>query len=269
MLLTIDAGNTNIVFALHDGEDFGEVWRCQTIAGRTADEYAAWLYQFFTQSGRSFADVGEAIISSVVPDANYHLETLCRDTFSCDPILVTYQDTGLPIKLDKPSEIGADRLVNAVAIVKDYRFPAIVIDFGTATTFDVIDADGAYIGGAIAPGINLSASALHQAAAKLPKISIARTEKVIGTDTISAMQSGVFWGYVGMIEGVLGRMEKELGRKPFVIATGGLAHLFAENIPAIEKIDNDLTLRGLAYIYEQKKRADAQEHQAAAQQESA
>lgn len=254
MLIAIDAGNTNIVFALYDGGRQLNVWRCQTNSGRTADEYAAWLFQLFTQENISFSQVSEAVLCSVVPDANFHLIQLCRKTFHCEPLVVSHETVDLKIRLDRPAEIGADRLVNAVAVLAFYKAPAVVVDFGTATTFDVIDAEGAYIGGVIAPGVNLSMSALHQAAAKLPKIGIKKTQSVIGTDTVSAMQSGVYWGYVGMIEGTLRRIESEMGVKPLVIATGGLADLFGDTVDAIDEIDKDLTLRGLLRIYEHNKK---------------
>ncbi len=250
MLLTIDAGNTNVVFAVYDGEQIQHVWRCKTDGGRTADEYAAWLFQLFTAEGMQFSQITDAVMCSVVPDANKHLIQFCQNTFGNAPLVVSHENVNLQIKLDKPSEIGADRLVNAVAVLADYNTPAVVIDFGTATTFDVIDADGAYCGGVIAPGVNLSMEALYMAAAKLPKISVEKTQSVIGTDTVSAMQSGVYWGYVGMIEGTLKRIEQELGAKPLIIATGGLASLFGDTITMIEKVDNDLTLRGLLHIYQ-------------------
>jgi type III pantothenate kinase len=253
MLLAIDAGNTNVVFAVYNGNEAAHIWRCQTNSGRTADEYAAWLYQLFSRVGMSFDQIDDAIISSVVPDANFHLTSLCRQNFNCDPICVSNQSADLKIKLDKPSEVGADRIVNAIAVQTAYQKPAIVIDFGTATTFDIIDAEGAYCGGAIAPGVNLSMSALHQAAAKLPKIAIQKTDSAIGHDTVSAMQAGVYWGYVGLVEGILKRTTAEMGLDFYVIATGGLSSLFAEAIPDIDMVDKDLTLRGLLHIYNQHK----------------
>jgi type III pantothenate kinase len=250
MLLAIDAGNTNIVFALYEGDRLAHSWRCQTIAGRTADEYAAWLYQLFTQAGLTFAAVKDAVIGSVVPDVNFNLVKLCADTFGCDPLIVSAKNAGIKVNLKNPDEAGADRLLNAAAATRDYGSPVIVIDFGTATTFDVVNAAGEYCGGAIAPGPNLSAEALYQAAAKLPRVGIKKPVCVIGTDTVGAMQSGLYWGYVGLIEGLLKRTMDEMGVKPRVIATGGLAGIFAEDIPLIEKTDGDLTLRGLLYIYE-------------------
>lgn len=250
MLLAIDAGNTNVVFAVYDGDEQRHSWRCKTDSGRTADEYAAWLFQLFTQEQIDFSQITDAVLCSVVPAANFHLTQLCQNTFECSPLIVSHETVALKINLDKPAEIGADRLVNAIAVLHDYSAPAVVIDFGTATTFDVINAEGAYMGGVIAPGVNLSMEALHMAAAKLPKVDIKKTQSVIGSDTVSAMQSGVYWGYVGMIEGTLQRIEQELGAKPAVIATGGLAGFFADTVTAIEKVDKDLTLRGLLHIYQ-------------------
>jgi type III pantothenate kinase len=250
MLLAIDAGNTNIVFALFEGEALKHHWRIRTETARTADEYISWLYPLFTRAELEFSDVEGAVISSVVPEANFNLETLCGDAFGCQPLAASHKTVDIKVNLPRPEEIGADRLVNAAAAVRDYKAPVIVIDFGTATTFDVINARGEYCGGAIAPGVNLSAEALHRAAAKLPKINVAKPAKVVGIDTIGAMQSGLYWGYAGLIEGLLDRITRETGEKPRVIATGGLAGLFAGNIPAIDQVDEDLTLRGLLYIYQ-------------------
>lgn len=254
MLLAIDAGNTNVVVAVYQGDELRCLWRCQTNSGRTSDEYAAWLFQLFSKEGLDFAQITDAIVSSVVPDANFHLVQLCRDSFNCDPFMVSHETVPLSIKLSKPAEIGADRLVNAISVLHSYDVPAVVIDFGTATTFDVIDGEGNYMGGVIAPGVNLSMEALHRAAAKLPKIGIQQTDRVIGNDTVSAMQSGVYWGYVSMIEGMLARITEEMGVKPTVIATGGLASMFSETVPYIDHIDKDLTLRGLLHIYQSSKK---------------
>lgn len=250
MLLTIDAGNTNIVFAVYDGNRQAGVWRCRTESGRTADEYASWLFQLFAAAGLSFADITDAIACSVVPDANFHLRRLCEKAFGCGAVIIGQDpvDTGVPIDVDKPEDVGADRLVNAAAVLAFYRCPAVVVDFGTATTFDVVDGRGTYRGGVIAPGVNLSLDALHSAAARLPKIGIRKPPAVIGRDTVSAMQSGIYWGYTGLIEGTLKRITDELGEQPFIIATGGLASLFAEEISIIETVDPDLTLKGLLEI---------------------
>ncbi len=259
MLMAIDAGNTNIVIALHDGTRVLHSWRCKTDAARTADEYASWLYPLFEARGLKFSDVSEAILSSVVPDANFNLKRLCEKNFNCDVSMVNHDlvSGNLQIKINKPEELGADRIVNALAVKTHYRYPAVVVDFGTATTFDVVDADGAYCGGVIAPGINLSMSALHQAAAKLPKIGIKKPDQVIGRDTIGAMHSGVYWGYVSMVEGMIERIANEIGEKPFVIATGGLSSLIAEGTDTIEATDEDLTLKGLVSIHAQTKNKKA------------
>ena len=252
MLLAIDAGNTNIVFAVYDGEVQKQSWRIRTDGGRTEDEYTAWLYPLFQSAGLSFSDIQDAIISSVIPDENRSLRELCQKTFQCDAFIIgsDFLDLGLPIRLSKPEEVGADRLVNAVAVLTHYQAPAVIIDFGTATTFDVIDGDGAYCGGVIAPGVNLSMKALHGAAAKLPKVSVKQPDSVIGNDTVSAMQSGLYWGYLSMIEGLIERISKEMGVEPLVLATGGLASLFAEGTDRIQTVDEDLTLKGLLHIHQ-------------------
>ena len=259
MLLAIDAGNTNIVFALHDGKEVVHSWRCKTEAGRTADEYASWLYPLFQSAGLRFDVVEAAIISSVVPDANFNLKRLCERTFACPYSMVNHDlvNGHLQIKINKPEELGADRIVNALAVKTFYKYPAIVVDFGTATTFDVVDSDGAYCGGVIAPGINLSVSALHQAAAKLPKIGIKKPDQVIGRDTVEAMHSGIYWGYVSMVEGMIKRLSNEMGEKPFVMATGGLAGLIAQGTDILETTDEDLTLKGLVTIHQQTRKKAA------------
>lgn len=250
MLLAIDAGNTNVVVALHNGERIVHSWRCKTDAARTADEYAAWLYQLFTIEGLSFADVSGTIISSVVPDANFNLVKFCRDRFASEPVLVNNQyDLGIEVKITNPKEMGADRLLHAMAIRVHYQYPAIVVDFGTSTTYDVIDETGAHCGGVISPGVNLSMAALHEAAAKLPKISIKRPPSAIGRDTVGAMQSGIYWGVIGAVDGLIRKLSEEMGVKPFVIATGGLSPLFAGAIDAIDAYDEDLTMKGLIASY--------------------
>ncbi len=253
MLLAIDSGNTNIVFALFDeaGTLKGE-WRSSTDTNRTADEFGIWLEQLLKLSDFNRKDVKQAIIATVVPATLFALKTLCRKYFDCDPLVVGEEGVklGLDIRIEKPDEAGADRLVNAVSAHKTYGGPLIVIDFGTATTFDVIGRDGSYQGGAIAPGINLSMEALHQAAAQLPRIAITRPSAVIGKNTVDAMLSGTFWGYVGMIEGLVSRLKAEMAEDSIkVISTGGLAPLFTEYCDVIEIADADLTLRGLYAIY--------------------
>jgi type III pantothenate kinase len=250
MLLAIDAGNTNVVFAVHDGEEWRGRWRIATRADRTSDEYAVWLLTLMQHSGLKPSDVHRCAIGTVVPAALYNLRRLCRDWFGAEPLIArSILDWGFEIKVDQPQEVGADRLLNSLAAHHHYKGPLIVIDFGTATTFDVVDGEGAYLGGVIAPGINLSIEALHRAAARLPRIGIGRPQAAIGRNTVSAMQSGIFWGYVGMIEGIVSRIrnEAEFPRMK-VIATGGLAPLLAEGTTLIERIDPDITLEGLRLL---------------------
>ena len=251
MLLAIDSGNTNIVFAIFDGEKIADQWRNSTATMRTSDEYAVWLTQLMATEDRKPADIDAAIIASVVPEALFHLKSLCRDYFNSDPMVVGEEgvDPGLEVHVDRPEEVGADRLVNAVAAHRLFEGPLIVIDFGTATTFDLVDAEGAYCGGAIAPGINLSLEALHLAAAKLPRIAIRNPGSVIGKTTVSAMQSGIYWGYVALIEGMIARMTEEFGQPTTVVATGGLAPLFNDATDHIKHLVPNLTLQGLVQIY--------------------
>jgi type III pantothenate kinase len=255
MLLVIDLGNTNTVFALYDAGLCRYVWRCSSDAGRTADEYRSWLYQLFTEAGLTFDAVDKVIAASVVPDANLNIRGLCREAFGLEGVIAGLDplDYGIDIAIDKPEEAGADRLINALAVSRDYRLPAIVIDFGTATTFDVVADGGVYCGGAITPGVRLAVRALQNAAAQLPTIQIAPTENAIGTSTREAMQSGIYWGYAGLIEGMIARMEDELGNRAFVVATGGLASLYAKAVPRIDCVDTGLTLNGLYYLAEMNK----------------
>lgn len=257
MLLAIDAGNTNTVFALFDGDKNVALWRAVTNAQRTADEYAVFLKTLMTQIHVDPAQVTDAIIGSVVPDVNFNLIRLCRNHFSCEPMMVGAPgvETGVKILIDRPEELGADRLINAVSGIAKYKKPLLIVDFGTATTFDVVDGQGNYIGGAIAPGVNLSIRALHMAAAKLPSVAVARPAKVIATNTVTAIQSGIFWGYASMIEGLIQRIMAEYGGGMTVVATGGLASLFRETIPSIEHIDQELTLRGLSLIFARNKKS--------------
>jgi type III pantothenate kinase len=250
MLLVVDAGNTNVVFAVHDGGWRG-TWRIRTAPHRTSDEYAVWLLTLFQQTGLKAGDITGAVIGTVVPAALYHLRRLCRDWFSVEPLIADAAlDWGFEIKIDNPEQVGPDRLLNSLAAHHRYGGPIIIVDFGTATTFDVVDKDGAYLGGIIAPGINLSIEALHQAAARLPRIGIGRPQAVIGRGTVAAMQSGVYWGYIGLIEGLVARIQAEYGGKLKVIATGGLAPLFSEGTTVIELIEPDLTLEGLRLLAE-------------------
>lgn len=249
MLLVFDAGNTNVVAAVHDGTTWRGTWRIATDPQRTSDEYAVWLLSLLTLGGLRREEVNGAVIGTVVPAALYHLRRLCRDWFEVEPLVVRSNlDWGFEIRVDNPDEVGADRLLNGLAAHARYRGPLVVIDFGTATTFDVVDQDGAYLGGVIAPGINLSIEALHQAAARLPRIGMGRPQVVIGTNTVAAMQSGVFWGYIGMVEGLVARIRAEFDAPLKVIATGGLAPLLAEGTMVIEHIDPDITLEGLRLL---------------------
>jgi type III pantothenate kinase len=251
VLLAIDSGNTNVVFAVYDGEDLKGVWRCHNNPKRTADEYAVWLTQLMSLSGIYPADIDAAIIATVVPEARFNLVTVCRKYFDCDPMMIgdPALDLGVKVRIDRPEQVGADRLVNTLAAHERFGHALIIIDFGTATTFDVIDAEGSFCGNVIAPGINLSMDALSMASALLPRVAVQRTEQVIGKATVPAMQSGVFWGYISMIEGLVARIRKEYGEKLPVVATGGLAPLFAETSDAIDHIDSDMTIRGLQLIH--------------------
>lgn len=249
MLLVVDAGNTNIVFAVHDGAEWRGTWRIATDPQRTSDEYAVWLMALLGFSGLRRTDIRAAVIGTVVPAALYHLRRLCRDWFEAEPLIARSNlDWGFDIRVDNPAEVGADRLLNSLAAHQAYRGPLIVVDFGTATTFDIVAADGAYVGGVIAPGINLSLEALHTAAARLPRIGIGRPQAVIGRSTVPAMQSGIYWGYVAMVEGLVTRIRAEFDHELKVVATGGLAPLLAEGTLIIDTIDPDLTLDGLRLL---------------------
>lgn len=251
MLLAIDSGNTNVVFSVSENGDRKGIWRCHNNPKRTADEYAVWLTQLMSLSGIKPKDISAAIIATVVPEARFNLVTLCEKYFHQQPLMIgdPALDLGIGVRIDRPEQVGADRLVNTVAAYSRYGGPLIVIDFGTATTFDVIDEDGNFCGNVIAPGINLSMDALSMASALLPRVAVQKTEKVIGKATVPAMQSGVFWGYISMIEGVVTRIRDEYGEALPVVATGGLAPLFAETSSVIEHIDRELTIRGLEEVY--------------------
>ena len=249
MLLVVDAGNTNVVFAVHDGAEWRGTWRIATDPQRTSDEYAVWLVALLGLSGLKRGDVHAAVIGTVVPAALYHLRRLCRDWFEAEPLIARSNlDWGFDIRVDNPAEVGADRLLNSLAAHQAHRGPLIVVDFGTATTFDVVAGDGAYVGGVIAPGINLSLEALHTAAARLPRIGIGRPQAVIGRGTVPAMQSGIYWGYVALVEGLVTRIRAEFDHPLRVVATGGLAPLLAEGTLIIDVIDPDLTLDGLRLL---------------------
>jgi type III pantothenate kinase len=253
MLLAIDAGNTNLVFALVEDSAIRARWRIATDPRRTADQYAVWLHQLLELEGYSRADVDAVMIGTVVPRALHNLEVLARKYFGVEPLVAGQGRAAWGIELDvaEPRSVGADRVLNAIAAHQNHPGDLIVIDFGTATTFDVVDFTGAYKGGIIAPGINLSLDALVTAAAKLPRIAIAApaSRSVIGRTTEDQMLVGIFWGYVAMIEGLVARTRAEIGRPARVIATGGLAVLFDEHTQVFDAIEPDLTIQGLALLY--------------------
>ena len=253
MLLAIDAGNTNIVFALLDGGEIRARWRIATDPRRTADEYAVWLYQMLELEGFGKDAVDAVIIATVVPRALHNLEVLAGKYFGVEPLLAGTGAAAWPIELDvdEPQNVGADRALNVIAAHAKYAGDLIVIDFGTATTFDLVGGSGAYKGGIIAPGINLSLDALVSAAAKLPRIAIEAPAdaSVIGRTTESQMLIGIYWGYVAMIEGLTDRMKREFGGALKVIATGGLASLFDRHTDAFDAIEPDLTIQGLSLLY--------------------
>lgn len=251
MLLAIDSGNTNIVFGVHDGAGWRAIWRSTARGDRTADELAVWMMQLFEMKGLERRAVDAAAIANVVPSNDFSLRALCRDHFGVEPLVVgdAGVDLGIELLTDAPEEVGADRIANAIGAFAAHGGPLIVIDFGTATTLDVVDGEGNYCGGAIAPSAAHSVDALHRAAAQLPRIDVRRPPAVIGTATVPAMQSGVYWGYVGLIEGLVRRIREERGAPMKVVATGGLAETFCEATDAIEVQDPDVTLRGLLEIY--------------------
>lgn len=252
MLLAINANNTNVKFALFNGENISAQWRISTDVARTADEYAAWLTQMMQIRNISFTDIKNAIIATVVPRALFEFKLLCRSHFNCDPVVIGEKsvELGIDVLIDNPQEAGADRLVNAVAGHKLYGGPLIIVDFGTSTTFDIVNERGSYVGGIIAPGVNLSIEALYQRTARLPHIACERPETVIGKNTVDAMKSGVFWGYVGLIEGIVSRIRKEYGDLDMrIVVTGGLAPLFKSATDVFNIIDPNLTLRGMLMIY--------------------
>ena len=254
MLLAIDAGNTNVVFALVDGREIKTRWRIATDPRRTGDEYAVWLHQLLELEGYGKDDVSAAIIGTVVPRATHNLQVLVSKYFSVEPLIAGEGKAVWPIALDvdEPQNVGADRALNVMAAHEKFPGDLIVIDFGTATTFDVVDYTGAYKGGIIAPGINLSLDALVNAAAKLPRIAIEVPEdkSVIGRTTDSQMLTGIYWGYVAMMEGLVARLKREIGRPVKVIATGGLATLFDKNTDLFDAIEPDLTIQGLSLLHQ-------------------
>lgn len=251
MLFAVDVGNTNTVFAVFNENNKLAEWRCSTNNLRTADEYFVWLNSLMDLSSINFREIQSVIISSVVPKVVFNLRVLASRYFSCRPLVVGKSDCRLPIdvRVDNGVLVGADRLVNSVGAFNRYGGNLIVVDFGTATTFDVVDDDGAYIGGVIAPGINLSIKALHDESAALPYIDVSKPKNIIGTNTVDCMKSGVFWGYLSLIEGLISKIQKERNCEVKVIATGGLASLFSPDTKIFNYVDLDLTLAGLFDIY--------------------
>jgi len=257
MLLAIDVGNTNIVLGVFDGATLGESWRLATLRERTSDEVGILVTHLFARSGIAIDSVDGIILSSVVPPLTRTMEEMAERYFGQSPLTVDPgTNTGMPVLYSPPSDVGADRVVNAVAAYEAYgratRSPVIVVDFGTATTFDAISASGEYLGGVICPGIGISADALFQRAARLPRVDVRKPPAVIGRTTVTSMQSGLFFGYVSMVDGIVARMRAELegGDRAACVATGGMAEILASETTSIQRVDKDLTLQGLRLIWE-------------------
>ncbi len=254
MILLVDVGNTNIVLGVHDGENYITSWRISTDTMKTSDEYSVQIMQLFNMSSLSHKEIEGIIISSVVPDIMHSLENMIRKCFEIEPVIVGPGiKTGINIKYDNPKEVGADRIVNAVAAYEIYKKPIIIIDFGTATTFCAVTSDATYLGGCIVPGIKISSDALFEKAAKLPRVELEFPRKIICKNTVSSMQSGILYGYTGQVEYIVNKMKKEMMKdtkeEPLVIATGGLAKLISTETDCIDKVNSELTLEGLRIIY--------------------
>ncbi|PAQ14841.1 pantothenate kinase [Bacillaceae bacterium SAOS 7] len=250
MIFVLDVGNTNTVLGVYENDVLKYHWRIETNRNKTEDEYGMIIKNLFEHEGLTFSQIDGMIISSVVPPIMFSLEKMCQKYFNIKPLIVGPGiKTGLNIKYENPREVGADRIVNAVAAIHEYGSPLIIVDFGTATTYCYIDEGGHYMGGAIAPGINISTEALYSRAAKLPRIEIVRPGQIVGKNTVAAMQAGILFGYVGQVDGIVNRMKAQSKKTPTVIATGGLAPLIAEEATSIDVVDPFLTLKGLCLIY--------------------
>lgn len=251
MILVVDVGNTNIVLGVYEGKQLLHHWRISTNRSATADEYGITIFNLFAHSGLKLENMEGVIISSVVPPLMFALETMCRKYIKKDPLVVGPGiKTGLSIRYENPREVGADRIVNAVAGLELYGPPLIIVDFGTATTFCYIDEQAQYIGGAIAPGIGISTEALYQRAAKLPRIELVKPKSTVGRNTVTSMQAGIIYGFAGQVDGIVQRIKEEFGTHPKVIATGGLAELISAESRTIDIVNPRLTLQGLQLIYE-------------------
>ena len=256
MLLVIDVGNTNTVLGLFDGEKLVRDWRIRTVVDHTVDEYGMLIYNLYKTSRISSREIQDIIISCVVPPMLNILEPLCQKYFNIKPLIVgPGVKTGMPIFYDNPKEVGADRIVNAVAGFEKYKRDLIIVDFGTATTFDYVSNKGEYMGGCISPGIMISSEALFERAAKLPRVELSKPRSVVGKDTVSSMQAGIMYGYAGLVDGICERIKAEVKSNPLVVATGGLAKIVAPETKSINVVDDMLTLEGLRIIYLRNKTA--------------
>jgi len=250
MLLVVDVGNSHTVIGLYDGDKLLHDWRVRTVVNHTIDEYGMLIMSLYETVNVNSKTIKDIIISCVVPTMLNVLEPLCLKYFNIKPLIVGPGiKTGMPIHYDNPKEVGADRIVNAVAAFEKYKDPLIVVDFGTATTFDYISKKGEYMGGCIAPGIIISTEALFEKASKLPRVELSKPSKLIARDTVSSMQAGIMWGYAGLVDGIVKRIKKEINCNPTVIATGGLAQIIAAETETIDKVEEMLTLEGLKIIY--------------------